>query len=293
MTSETHADNAQYLERISLNEKAIYFHRMREDIPANYYHWHQCVEILSISQGVGIALVDRRQYTIRPGRLFIFPPGRLHKVFVEQNEQNKYHRTTVHFNALTTAHYLRDFPRQLALLQQLTGPGEHARVFDTSDVQGALDMLLERFEKQMEDDLFTRSDSAFLVMQILSLLPHIQPEYGQKTFSTRLIHWIDEHFTQPCTLDDIARIAGCSRGHTCRRFHEETGGTLQEYLIMRRLRQACELLIQTSLSVREIAKAVGFSGYPWFITCFSKHIGISPLQYRKSCGVSLNMNCGQ
>lgn len=51
---------------------------------------------------------------------------------------------------------------------------------------------------------------------------------------------------------------------------------------MRRLRQACELLIHTKLSVREIAEKVGFSGYAWFITRFRKHIGKSPLQYRKA-----------
>lgn len=273
---------ADYLERIALNENAIYFHRMQEDVPANYYHWHQCVEILSVSKGVGIVLVDHRQYTIRPGRLFIFPPGKLHKVFVEQSVRNCYHRTTLHFNALTALHYLRDFPRQQALLRQLCERGEHARVFDISDIQDFMELLLVRFEKQMAGGLFSVSDSVFLIMQLLSLLPQAETESGQKTFSTQLIRWIDEHYDESCSLDELATVAGCSPGHTCRRFHDETGGTLQEYLAMRRLRQACELLIHTKLSVREIAEKVGFSGYAWFITRFRKHIGKSPLQYRKA-----------
>lgn len=274
--------DSEYLERIVLNNNAIYFHRMQEDIPANYYHWHQCVEILSVSSGVGIVLVDHRQYTIRPGRLFIFPPGKLHKVFVEQSARNCYHRTTIHFNARTIVHYLRDFPRQQILLRQLCDRGESAQVFDISEIQGLLELLLIRFEKQMGDDSLSVSDSVFLVMQLLSLLPQAESEPGQKTFSTRLTRWIDEHYHECCSLDEIAAVAGCSPGHTCRRFHDETGGTLQEYLTMRRLRQACELLTHTQLSIRDIAEKVGFPGYSWFITRFRKQIGKSPLQYRKT-----------
>lgn len=274
--------DACYLERISLNENAIYFHRMQEDVSANYYHWHQCIEILCVSRGVGIVLVDHRNYTIRPGRLFIFPPGKLHKVFVEQSPRNCYHRTTLHFNALTLIHYLRDFPRQQALLRQLSERAAPARVFDISEIQDFVELLLVRFEKQRADDFFSVSDNVFLIMQLLSLLPQAETESGQKTFSTRLIRWIDEHYHESCSLEDIAAVAGCSLGHTCRRFNDETGGTLQEYLTMRRLRQACELLNHTQLSVRAIAEKVGFPGYAWFITRFRKHIGKSPLQYRKA-----------
>ncbi|NCH61353.1 AraC family transcriptional regulator [Cronobacter turicensis] len=282
MEKENLKGEACCLERISLKENSIYFNRMLEDVPANYYHWHQCIEILFVSRGVGIVLVDHRKYTIRPGRLFIFPPGKLHKVFVEQGPRNNYHRTTLHFNALTVIHYLRDFPRQQSVLRQISERSEPARVFDISDIQDYVELLLVRFEKQMTDDFFSVSDNVFLIMQLLSLLPQAETESGQKTFSTRLIRWIDEHYHESCSLEDIAAVAGCSLGHTCRRFNDETGGTLQEYLTMRRLRQACELLIHTQLSVREIAGKVGYLGYAWFITSFRKHIGKSPLQYRKA-----------
>lgn len=274
-------DAVDYLEYIRLNEKAIYFNRMT-DMPANYYHWHQCVEILAVSQGVGIALVEHQQYTVKPGRLFIFPPGKLHKVYVEQNERNRYHRTTIHFNSTLLEQYCRDFPRQQALLRQLCGRGEKARVFDVSAEQDAIEALLLRFEKWIAGDLFSTSDSAFLVMQLLSLLPEQQQASGKHTFSTRLIGWIEEHYQSSCSLQQMADAMGCSRGHTSRRFHDETGGTLQEYLVMRRLRQACELLLQSRLSVREIARLAGFTEYAWFITCFKKHMGKTPLQYRKA-----------
>lgn len=110
------SEDNSYLEHINLTDRSIYFNRMK-DMPANYYHWHQCVEILSVSQGVGIALMEHQQYTVKPGRIFIFPPGKLHKVYVEQDARNIYHRTTLHFNGSVIDHYLRDFPRQRKLLR--------------------------------------------------------------------------------------------------------------------------------------------------------------------------------
>ena len=56
-------EDTTYLEQIHLNDKSIYFNRM-QNLPANYYHWHQCAEILSVSRGVGIALMEHQQYTV-------------------------------------------------------------------------------------------------------------------------------------------------------------------------------------------------------------------------------------
>lgn len=274
-------EDSCYLEHIDLNNKSICFHRM-QNLPANYYHWHQCVEILSVSQGVGIAMLEHQQYTVKPGRIFIFPPGKLHKVYVEQDSNNIYYRTTLHFNGSMIENYLRDFSRQQMLFRQLCGPGEKARVFDVGDVQPVIEALLFRFEELLKNETFCISDSAFLIMQLLSLLPHQEQPIGQSTFSVKIIRWIENHFHQRCSLEDIANEMGCSRGHVSRRFHQETGGTIQEYLMMRRIRQACELLLHTNASVRDIAEQIGFSEYAWFITCFRKNMGKTPLQYRKT-----------
>lgn len=171
--------------------------------------------------------MEHQQYTVKPGRIFIFPPGKLHKVFVEQDARNIYHRTTLHFNSPQIEQYLRDFPRQQMLLRQLCARGEKARVFDVGDVQPVIETLLSRFEEQLRSQTFSISDSAFLVMQLISLLPHQAQATGQNTFSVSIIRWIETHFHQRCSLEDIACEMGCSRGHASRRFHEETGGTIQ------------------------------------------------------------------
>ncbi|WP_312384278.1 AraC family ligand binding domain-containing protein [Atlantibacter subterraneus] len=63
-------EDSQQLERITLDGDAISMHRLRGS-GVMYYHWHQCVEFLYISEGYGIVVVDNQHYTARPGRLFV------------------------------------------------------------------------------------------------------------------------------------------------------------------------------------------------------------------------------
>ena len=56
-----------------------------------------------------------------------------------------------------------------------------------------------------------------------------------------------------------------------------------EYITKLRINQAKVLLYQNPLlSIKEIALACGFSDSLYFSTCFKKHIGISPREYRKN-----------
>ncbi|MFV0261178.1 MAG: helix-turn-helix domain-containing protein [Kluyvera sp.] len=273
------------LETLEIDESAIYFNRMK-NTSADYYHFHECPEMLVITQGVGIAVAEHQQFTVKPGRLFVFPPGRVHKIYVEQGERNQYHRTTLHFNSTLLVPFFRDFPRLQMLLRQLSSYGEKIRIFDVSTLQPMIEILFERFERLVNAQLVTINDSALLLMQLVSFLPGQELENAmlseRNAFSANIIRWIEEHFQEHCSLEAVAAASGCSEGHASRRFRRETGGTLQEYVIMRRIRHACELLVHTTLSVREVGERSGFTEYAWFITSFRKYMAKTPLQYRKS-----------
>ncbi|HHG8775421.1 TPA: helix-turn-helix domain-containing protein, partial [Raoultella planticola] len=75
---------------------------------------------------------------------------------------------------------------------------------------------------------------------------------------------------------------GLSRSYTSRIFRQQTGGSIHEYLLTRRIKRSCDLLRNTAISMDEIAAEVGFSEVTYFITCFRKMMGQTPLQYRKA-----------
>ena len=95
-------------------------------------------------------------------------------------------------------------------------------------------------------------------------------------------HYIDTHFDEQFTLQDISDAIRVSPYHLAHMFKETTGYSPMQYTVRRRLGEAQSLLITTSLSVTEIAVSVGFGNPCHFNTMFSKYIGMSPSRYRSS-----------
>ena len=81
-------------------------------------------------------------------------------------------------------------------------------------------------------------------------------------------------------LPVIAEKFGFSQQHLRRLFKNETGTTITEYLVKKRLEHSEELLTKTDMLIKDIAECCGFSESHAFINCFSKHFGKSPGKYR-------------
>jgi len=97
------------------------------------------------------------------------------------------------------------------------------------------------------------------------------------------VQHIHEHIDSPLRVASIARTAGVGVTHFSNTFRQVTGTTPHRYILRARIARACELLRMTTLSVGEIALAVGFAGQSHFCTAFSREMGLTPSRYRRSC----------
>ncbi|KAF1368138.1 AraC family transcriptional regulator [Yokenella regensburgei] len=273
---------AQQLERITLERQTMSFNRLQGS-SARYYHWHQCVEFLYISTGYGIVVVDNQHYTARPGRLFIFPPFRLHKVHVDNSEHNYYCRTTMHIEQSVVESTLQHFPRFQTQFSHLAASQAPAQAFDLSEHAAFMETVLARFNALDTTRQYPAEEVAFLMMQMMARLPAqpVMMKPQQQSASARIMQWVENHYAQKFTLEELAHDVGFSRSYTSRIFRQQTGGSIHEYLLTRRVKRSCDLLRSTCLSVEEIAEQVGFSEVTYFITCFRRLMQQTPLQYRK------------
>lgn len=101
----------------------------------------------------------------------------------------------------------------------------------------------------------------------------------------RSIQYIDEHYMEKISLDDLAGIAYLSKYYYTRAFDKIVGMTPYEYLNTVRISKATNLLILTGMSVDEIGWQVGFQGSRNLIRQFKKTMGITPGEYRKSAAM--------
>lgn len=98
----------------------------------------------------------------------------------------------------------------------------------------------------------------------------------------QVIEAIYERFSEPITVDDMARTAKYSRFHFTRLFQQAIGVSPGRFLTAVRIQEAKKLLLSTSLSVKEITGRVGYSSVGTFSTRFKENVGLSPRAYRAS-----------
>lgn len=83
----------------------------------------------------------------------------------------------------------------------------------------------------------------------------------------------------------MAARCGCSPTHLVRLFHRYFHTTPRQFLLDLRIRHARQLLADETLSIKEIAAAVGYDSALNFSTSFRKRFGISPREYRKQLSI--------
>jgi AraC-like DNA-binding protein len=97
--------------------------------------------------------------------------------------------------------------------------------------------------------------------------------------------FIWENYTRKISLQEIASAAGLSAPYFSTIFKEEMGENLSSYLNRLRVEKAEHLLIETDLTLNEIASSCGFEDQSWFSKIFKSYAGISPGKYRDQGGV--------
>ncbi|MDH6170862.1 DNA-binding response OmpR family regulator [Variovorax boronicumulans] len=85
-------------------------------------------------------------------------------------------------------------------------------------------------------------------------------------------------------LPALAARVGTHEKRLTRAFRAHTGRTVLEFAREERLSRAQHLLAQTTLSIEEVAHAIGFSGAANFTTAFRERFGSTPAAYRRLCG---------
>ncbi len=98
----------------------------------------------------------------------------------------------------------------------------------------------------------------------------------------KIIEYINLNFTKDIKNSDLAEIAGYHEYYLNRLFIRHTGASMHKYILNLRLNEGKRLLLNTKLSISEIASQIGFNSNTHFSTYFKKETKISPSEYIKN-----------
>ncbi|NBV87724.1 MAG: helix-turn-helix domain-containing protein, partial [Verrucomicrobia bacterium] len=94
------------------------------------------------------------------------------------------------------------------------------------------------------------------------------------------IRYLEQHFSEPISMEAVARLARLSSTHFNRRFQQLLRCTPTEYLRTVRVQTAAKLLSFTQKPLADVAVETGFTDQSHFTRCFHKSTGMTPRDYR-------------
>jgi AraC family transcriptional regulator len=102
-----------------------------------------------------------------------------------------------------------------------------------------------------------------------------------------VVEYIEEHLEAGPSLEQLAAVAHLSVYHFARQFKAATGLPPHQYVILRRVERARQLLQTGSdFSLAEVAASAGFSDQSQFSHHFKRLVGVTPRQFRMSARIA-------
>lgn len=248
------------------------------------FHFHESYEIYLLLEGEIAYYVEQSRCPMKPGDLILFTDQEIHKAV--NLKDTPYTRMVIHVDPLYVwkfctpqTNLLRCFhqhrpgvnniisltPEQLSLFQECFHQLEESSVSSEygADIQGitALMRLL------------------LMINEIFLFLPDQDPEFYEHRLQP-VMAYIDNHLVEPITLDSIAQVCSLDKYYLSHLFKRETGSTIFQYILVKRIAMARELL-SMGTSVAETCVQSGFGDYANFIRTFKKITGKSPGHFKK------------
>lgn len=248
-------------------------------------HYHDFYELYFHVQGKASYFINNKIYNLQSGDIVLINQQQLHRAILEDMTQI-YVRYVIWMT--------RDSVSGLGL------PGlDFIRLFESPDKKDVI-RLPERLWQDMSASLqklhreyiHPEKGSSYLVNaylhEILILLNRYSAqEYGAQenndrndTLAQKVMEYIDHHYTEPLSLEQISRQFFLSKFYLSRKFKRHTGLTILDYCRKKRLMKARELLLQNA-AVSDVYKRCGFEDYSNFLKAFRSVYKMTPREYCK------------
>lgn len=254
-------------------------------VPETSYHCHEdFIELSFVTSGSVDYLIEGEKYTLKKGQVVVSNPGVYHKELFDSN---------------TNCRELHIGLTNLSLFSNIKKNFIDVGSKNIITLSKYKDEILKNCFEIIEEQKNHTQTSPFmlksLVMKLLILLHRELNEdianLNSKEFSFKsrekkslvesISKYLNENYTDDISLYTLSKNMYLSPVYISKIFKEITGDSPINYLILIRLSKAKELLEDSKLSIKTIAKMVGYNDPYYFSKLYKKYYGISPNKVRK------------
>lgn len=263
-------------------------------------HYHDYTQIWYVDKGCCEHWLENKQYIMTVGDTFILPPNMEHKTILQKDTRIICCEVALE-SVLPQKRENEDYEQMdksvldlisMTMFMQRAGNMNTNFAF-SPETERHVGRLMKSMLEEYNKGLVFYND--FLRVQIQELLLmfarefELSPEHDStveiytknKALMEKAIAYINDHYADQLTLEDICKISTLSRTYFCYLFKLMTQQTFIAYLMNVRIQKAAQMLENPQLSITYIGEAVGFNDSTNFSRTFRKLIGIPPREYRR------------
>ena len=242
------------------------------------WHYHDFHKIIVFVSGKVTYHIEGKAYQLKPQDILLVSQGAIHKPEIDPSIP--YERYIF---------WIRDdlsFPELNTCFQKADDRSFNLIRLDSA-LQEKLKDLLPEIEHSLRDAQFGDSIlSKALFTQFMVYINRIflksstapdQKSYSSDSQVEQLLKYINRNLSENLSIDHLAERFFFSKYHMMRKFKKETGYTIHNYIISKRLLHARSLIVQGT-PVMKAAIQSGFQDYTAFVRAYKKQFGTVPTQ---------------
>ena len=257
------------------DEKFSLFHRIDEHPNVTQFkmHTHNNVEVYLLLAGHGIFHIEGSSYPLSPGDVLVMRPAESH--YIELTADVPYERVVINFDVDAFAGIDPENRLIRPILEREAGRHNQYKsfVFHSGSCMDYWQTIMSP----------TGDSYVNLMAGLIGLLREIHNIfYDQKDQETaadmleyRIVQYINDNLREPLTLEDICQQFFISKAQLCRLFRKTTATTVWQYITVKRLVLARQLL-EEGESPTKLYTQCGFNDYSTFYRAYVKHYGCAP-----------------
>lgn len=242
--------------------------------PVKHTEW---CEVLYINSGKAHYTIDTKSYTVSKGDLLILNAGVVHAAWSDREQPVERWSCAFRDLRLKNREFNHIIPDELSPVIPVGEAGDW--------IDGCFRLILDACTSPSKN---TYNICQHAICTILSFVDDRIGDLPENVDTTRsgnlareIIHYIDNHYMQPLTLERLAREFFISPDYLSHIVKLEIGISPINYLLNRRIGESQHLLLSTMLPIGVIAELVGYPNLNHFSSAFKKRIGVAPGQFRQ------------
>ena len=251
-------------------------------------HWHNDLEINLIREGEAVFQVYQKSYRVRTGEGFLLNRNVPHSCSSPGNEHVRYSTILVRpdflygdFGSDVERKCFQPFLQNSAIpCIYLTGFDENGKEIlqKLNQVEEAFDRKRFCYELKIKG-LLCEAFAMILYGHRQELTKFVPANLQELERLEKMLNYLNMHFTEVISLQDLADQVHLSREVCCRLFKKMTGKTITGYLEEYRVNKSFSLVQSGQYSMTQITEMVGFSNPSRFASAFRKRFGCNPGEY--------------